>query len=761
LLSPEEISQRLKAAVALHQQGRLDEAEKAYRELTRLASGHPAAYQLLGMIASQRGQAAAALELFDRALGLRPGYADAHNNKGNVLKGLRRYEEALASYERAIAAEADYADAHNNRGAVLQDLGRNEEALASLERAIAADPTLASAYVNRGRTLKELGRLEDALASYDRALALQPSLAEAYYGRGNALREHGRLAEALADYDRAVTLRPGYADAHNNRGLALQGLGRVAEALASYDRALAASPRSAMAHSNRGAALARLRRFDEALASFDQALSLEPRHADAQVNRGLVLQDLGRPEEAAASFDQALEIDPRHAYLAGTALLAKLQIAHWEGYESALAALNERIGRGEKATPPFDSVVLDVPPALQRRAAEIWLAGRHGRAAAFPARPRGERIRIGYFSADYYEHATAYLMAELFEKHDRGRFEVVAFSFGPDKDDAMRRRLARAFERFLDVRERSDEEIARLSRELGIDIAVDLKGFTRDSRAGIFSWRAAPVQVAYLGYPGTTGAPYMDYLVADENVIPPGQRAHYSEKIAFLPGSYQCNDTRRPVARAMSRAELGLPEEAFVYCCFNNTFKITPGMFDRWMRILRRVHGSVLWLLEDNRAATRSLRSEAEKRGIAADRLLFAGRLPLAEHLARHRAADLFLDTVPCNAHTTASDALWAGLPLLTCPGDSFASRVATSLLKAANLPELVASTGDEYESLAVDLAEHPERLRALRRRLEEGRASCELFDPALLARRLETAYERMHERSRAGLPPEDIRVAR
>jgi predicted O-linked N-acetylglucosamine transferase (SPINDLY family) len=378
--------------------------------------------------------------------------------------------------------------------------------------------------------------------------------------------------------------------------------------------------------------------------------------------------------------------------------------------------------------------------------------------ASIPPRPRHDRIRIGYFSANYYNHAVAYLIAELFERHDRSRFEILGFSFGPDAKDEMSQRVSVAMDRFLDVRSLSDRSVAQLSREHEVDIAVDLMGFTKDNRFGIFAERAAPIQVNYLGYPGTTGADCMDYLIADRTLIPESSRQHYSEKIVYLPDSYQVNDSKRLISeKTSSRAEEGLPEQGFVFCCFNNNYKIVPGTFDRWMRILGQVEGSVLWLLEDNPWAGGNLRKEATRRGISPERLVFARRLPLAEHLARHRLADLFLDTLPYNAHTTASDALRAGLPVLTCLGEAFASRVAATLLRAVDLPELITTSEAEYEALAVEIALNSERCHAIRERLRQNLPTAPLFNTRSYTNHLEAAYGAMYERYQTGLPPEHL----
>jgi predicted O-linked N-acetylglucosamine transferase (SPINDLY family) len=436
----------------------------------------------------------------------------------------------------------------------------------------------------------------------------------------------------------------------------------------------------------------------------------------------------------------------------------------WEGIDSSIDDLVKNIERGEKASPPFMVLSLVDCLRIHRKSAEIFVraASRaNGAPPAITRRSRHDRIRLGYFSADYHAHATSRLMAGLFEQHDRARFEIVAFSFGPDQKGAMRDRLAASFDRFIDVRDRSDRDVALLARNLEIDIAVDLKGFTTDSRWNIFAHRAAPLQVNYLGYPGTMGADYMDYIIADSVVIPDGSQKFYSENMVCLPHSYQANDRKRPISgKIFSRQELCLPDTGFVYCCFNNNYKITPAVFDSWMRILGQVQGSVLWLLADNPWAERNLRREAAARGVNPGRLVVAGRLPAAEHLARQRAADLFIDTLPYNAHTTASDALWAGLPVLTRAGTSFPSRVAASLLTAADLPELITTTPEHYERRAIELARNPEELSRCRARLARNRLTTPLFDTGLFARHIEAAYVQMYERYQAGLAPAPIRVA-
>ena len=417
----------------------------------------------------------------------------------------------------------------------------------------------------------------------------------------------------------------------------------------------------------------------------------------------------------------------------------------------------------ERVASPFVLLSLFDDAALHKKSSEIYLKSKHqfnpvlGPILKLSA---NQKIRIGYFSADFHNHATGYLMAELFELHDKNQFELVGFSFGPMVNDEMRQRLEKSFDQFIEVDNKSDMEIAQLSRGLNIDIAIDLKGFTQDSRTGIFANRAAPIQVNYLGYPGTMGANYVDYIIADKTIIPIESQSCYSEKVVYLPNSYQVNDRKRLISeKQFTRQELGLSENDFVFCCFNNNYKILPATFDGWMRILKSVDGSVLWLFKDNPWAAENLKKEAQKQGIDGQRLVFAERMPLPDHLARHRQADLFLDTLPYNAHTTTSDALWTGLPVLTLIGQSFASRVAASLLNALGLPELITNTQEEYEILAIELAKNPRQLAEIKLKLANNRFTAPLFDTPLFTKNLEAGYIKMYEIYQNNLQPEHILI--
>jgi predicted O-linked N-acetylglucosamine transferase (SPINDLY family) len=620
------------------------------------------------------------------------------------------------------------------------------------------------AYLNRGLSLSALERRKAAIESYEKAISVQPECADPYFNRGNELRALGRHEAAIESYDKAISLQPGFADAHLNRGAALVELHRHAAGLASFDRAIALQPGYAQAHFNRAGALQHLRRYTAAVASYDTAVTLRPGDAEAFANRGRALRELKHYEAAIESYDRAIALDADSAALYAVRRHIKMQVCDWSDLESDIERVAAGVHGRAGAPNPFYVLTLRDSPALQRAAAENWVRDEcpaQIRPAAESSRRRGERIHIGYFSADFHDHATSYLIAQLFELHDRSRFRVTAFSFGTDSRGVMRPRLEAACDEFIDARHLSDAEVARQARDMNVDIAVDLKGFTQDHRTGIFAHRAAPVQVNYLGYPGTMGASYMDYLIADPVLVPAESRSGYAEKIIQLPDTYQVNDSKREIAdRVFTRTELGLPAAGFVFCCFNNSYKIQPLQFDRWMRILLRVPGSVLWLLGDNPSAANNLHREATMRGVDARRLVFADRIDLPHHLARHRAADLFMDTLPCNAHTTASDALWAGLPVLTCVGETFAARVGASLLTAIGLPELIVSNLDRYEDLAVSLANQPERLADIRQRLEGHRLTAPLFNTALFTRHIEAAFAQIHERYHSGLPPDHVFVA-
>ncbi len=723
------IPQAIQAAAAAYSAGDSQRAEGLCNAILQTQPDQIAALNLLAIINAAAGRLEAAAALLKRAVVAAPDNATVHNNYGNTLRSLKRFKEAIACYDRAQQLAPGYADAYNNRGGALYELGDFQAALKSYDQAIASRPDHADAYYNRGVSLLGLQRPEEALESFSRALSLRPRFPEALYNQGIGLHQLRRLDEALRSYDLALEIAPDFAQVHNNRGNTLQQLGRYQEALDSYDAALRTSPGLADAHNNKGSALSQL----------------------------------GRIEEAEESFKNALRLDPGIDWLHGAWLRSKQQLCSWSGLDALVAEIVAGVAAGRRMTQPFTLLAASDALPVQRRAAELFAEERAAVPHPLPAPAKPRRrgvIRIGYYSADFHNHATAQLLAGLIESHDRKRFFVSGFSFGVNKPDEMTQRLVSAFDQYMDIGRRSDREVAQISRDLEIDIAIDLKGFTADSRSGIFAHRAAPLQVSYLGYPGTMGAQYIDYVVADPTLIPDGDRTQYAEKVIYLPHSYQVNDRQRVEIRdASSRHELGLPAVGFVFCCLNACYKITAATFAGWMRILHAVEGSVLWLLADSDATAGHLSREAERQGIRAARLIFARPLPHLQHLTRYRSADLFLDTFPCGAHTTASDALWCGLPLVTRMGESFVSRVAASVLGAVDLPDLVTANQEQYEALAVELASNPARLAAVRSRLAANRLTAPLFDTRRSTRYLEKGYELIYERYQSGLGADHIQV--
>ncbi len=637
--------------------------------------------------------------------------------------------QAKAAYEQVLGKQPKHFDALHMLGVIAFQTKNLTLADELIGKAIEINPNVASAYSNRGLALKELKRLDDALASYDAAIALKPDYAQAFNNSGLALQELKRLDDALASYDKAIALKPDYADAFYNRGNTLKELERLVDAVASYDKAIA----------------------------------LNPDYAEAFNNRGNTLKELERLVDAVASYDAAIALKPDYEFLQGTKLHTQMRICDWSDLKNQSNGLVSSIEEGLKVTRPFAVLGLMDRPDLQLKTSKIYANEKYPEPRGwgeFNTLPADGKIRIGYYSADFRDHPVSHLMAELFELHDTERFEIYGFSFRNSSNSEMRQRVANAIENFIDVSTKSDTEIVMMSRNLGIDIAVDLGGFTQDSRTGIFAQRCAPIQINYLGYPGTLGAPYFDYIFADRTVIPEGSQQYYSEKVVYLPHSFQVNDSQRKISdKVFSRQELGLPKDGFVFCCFNNNYKIVPETFDSWMRVLQAISGSVLWLLEDNPTAARNLRKEAQIRGVDPERLVFAARMKLDEHLARHRAADLFLDTLPFNAGATGSAALWSGLPLLTQIGESFVARYGASLLNAMDLPELITYTREEYEARAIELANNPFRLSEIKKKLEQNRETSPLFNGRLFARHIEAAYAEIHRRQLGGEKPDHIYV--
>lgn len=637
-------------------------------------------------------------------------------------------------------------------GALRIYQGRGAEALPPLEAAHRAKPDNVSVLLHMGNALQELQRFEEAVTSYDRALALKPDFADALNNRGNALSALKKFDDALTSFDAALALAPANAVFWYNRGNLLYKMSRYDQAIASFDRALAIDPGHADALSNKGSALVELRQPEAALPFLERAVALQPGNPAFGMNRAAALFQLDRFGEALTEYERVRVLAPDFPHLSGQIALTALYECDWARMAKIGAELPDRVRAGEAGLDPWTLISYGGSNGLLRACARN--AMREAMPQPLPPLWKGERyvhdrIRLAYVSADFRDHPVGFQLARLLERHDRSRFEIIAISSGRDDGGDTRARIAAACDQFHDMAQAGDQEAAEKLRALEVDIAIDLSGHTYGTRLGAFERRPAPVQAAWLGFPGTTGAREMDFILGDAVVTPPGHQDFYDERIIALPGSFFPIDGSKTAGAPPSRAQAGLPENAFVFCCFNRNWKISQAMFDIWLRLLNQVPDSVLWLRAYTSNSNAALQKYAQQNGIDPSRLIFAQRVALDVHLARHALAGLFLDTSPYGAHATAADALWAGLPVLTQMGEGFAGRVGASLLTAAGLPELITHTPEDYEATALALAHDPGQLKALRERLAANRTTAPLFDMAKFTRGLESAYETMLKEKR------------
>jgi protein O-GlcNAc transferase len=730
------------AALEHHRAGRLNAAEQLYRQILQADAQQPDVWHLRGSVAHQASRSQEAIEYISQALLLNGNQAAYHHSLGDAYRSLGRLAEAIACYQRAVQLQPGLMETHNNLGLVFQELGQTQPSVACFLRALELQPHDAEIHNNLGRARQDEGNLQEAISCFRQALAINPTYAEAYVNLGNALKYQGCTDESVTFYQQALQLKPDYAEAHNSLGTALQQQGRLDEAIACFQRSLHLQPDNAEVHYNLAVALQNQKRLDEAAASYQRALELRPEFLGALGQRVLLLQHLCLWDDLRSQSERLIEFVAKRTASDSTGALA-----------------------------PFIFLTLTTPPTT---AEQQWQCGRQwveyylksamvwGQQLNF-ARPRSapKKIVLGYLSADYRMHPVAQLIVQILEQHDRDHFTVFGYSYGPHHPSPMRERMVKAVDHFVDLKDASFLEAAQRIAADQVDILVDLTGYTQFARTQILALRPAPIQVNYLGYTATMAAPFIDYILVDDFIVPAEQQPFFTEKLVHLPGCYQVSDSQRPnLPDTPTRAASGLPEEGFVFCCFNNNYKISTDMFSVWMNLLQAKPGSVLWLLASNEFAPQNLCREAEKRGVAPARLVFAPRVPLAEHLARHRLANLFLDTFPFNAHVTAGDALFAGCPVLTLAGQTFVSRVAGSLLRAIGLPELITTSLDDYHAMALRLAREPELLADLRARLALNRPTSRLFDAGIMVGNLERAYRTMWEGHLSGAPPRTFVVS-
>ncbi len=641
---------------------------------------------------------------------LHPKVIEALNSieKGNINKAENLLQKLLAKQKNNLPA-------NEIMGLVKAMLGKHAEASIFFERIYLINPNNFSNLFNLAKSLAESGRDLEAINFYQKVAKGSSNDIDVWINLGKCQAKINQLDDALASFKSAILIDPAHLGALLNMGAVLKDMGNMTESIKYFDR----------------------------------VLEIAEDHPEALYNKAILLKNLGHYSDSIDYFERALIIKPNIDFGLGELFHLKMRICNWNQFTTTLNCCLNEIENSSVSPFPLLSLIDD--PKLHQIAAKIYLnktvtvVTNHHK---LKQKSQKHKIKIGYFSCDFYNHATAYLMAHFFELQDRSHFETIAFSYGPQTQDEMYHRLKGCFDQFIDVANLDDCQIANLSKEHGIDIAVDLKGFTQGSRLGIFAQRAAPIQVSYLGYPGTLSAQFIDYIIADRTLICDDNQSFFTEKIIYLPNSYQVNDRHRLIStKTYSRADFGLPANHFIFCCFNNNYKILPAMFDEWMKLLQAVDHSVLWLFKDNDFARQNLIYEAQQRGIAAERLIFAERMDHAEHLARLRLADLFLDTFPYNAHTTASDALWVGLPVLTLIGRSFASRVGASLLNALDLPQLIANSIEQYRSIALELANDQVKLNQLKRKLAQAICTTPLFNTPQITKDIEAGFLAIYER--------------
>ena len=569
------------------------------------------------------------------------------------------------------------------------------------------------------------------------------------------------FVQSIKFFEKAIEINPNISETYNNLGNVYYEFKQFNIAIENYNKALKIKPNFALSYYNRAKALQEINQKQEAISDYDKAISINNNFSAAYKNLGNLYMELKILDKSIYNHVQALKINPNMSYLNGTIIQSKCGLSEWANFKEDKLFLENNILSGKKTTSPFPTILIYDSPSLQKKAIEIFVKSEFENPKKIKLEKiKNEKIKIGYYSSDFHNHATMYLMANLFELHDKNKFEIYAYSFGPDDGSKIRKRVMKTFDKFFDVKSKTTKEIVHHSRELNLDIAVDLKGFTNNNRFDLFIERCAPIQISYLGFPGTTSSDCIDYLIADKIVIPEENKNYYSENIIYLPNSYQVNDSNPDLSeKIFSKKDFNLPENKFIFCCFNHNFKILPDMFEIWMKILKKVKNSVIWLLIDNETAQNNLKKILVSNDIDPNRMIFAGRLPHSEHIIRLGLADLFLDTFPCNAHTTASDALRSSLPIITIKGNSFASRVASSLLSSVGLEELITKSGKEYEELAVKIAENKNFYKEIKDKLKKNIIDMPLFNSKLFTKKLETAYIEVYKNYNENIKPETIQI--
>ena len=754
--------QQIEILLKYYHAGQYVNVEKLAILITQEFPKHASTWKILGNALRLNGKRNDSLVAFKKFLELKPQDITTLNILGNTFQELKKFDQAEKSYKNVISLDSKYFEAHHNLGTVLRQLGKLEESEESYKRAISLKPDFIEAYYNSGITLQMLEKFDDAEARFKKAITLKSDFALAHYSLGNNFKIKKNLEKALTSYRNSIKFKPDHALSYHNLGITLKILGRINEAETCYKKAIELKPDYVLAYYNLGRLLIELNKLEEAEVNYKKAIEYKPDYAEAYYSLGNLYKMVNNTDKTLICYDTAYSIKPDLDYLMGELLFIKMKFGIWNDFSENIKKLIKQINNGKKISTIYPLMVFVDNLLIHQKVAEVFSTQDHPESNIFPKITpyhNHKKIKIGYFSPDFRNHPVSFLTAGLYEVHDRSKFEIHAFSLRSSNRDEFNRRVRAGVDYFHDVQIMSDQDIVKFSRSLEIDIAIDLAGYTAGSRTDIFAMSVAPIQVSYLGFPGTMGTNYMNYLIADKTIIPEQNKKYYSENIVYLP-NYQINDTKVEVSKkVISREDLGLPLDSFVFCCFNNTHKISPQTFNSWARILEQVDNSVLMLYAENETVIKNLKKEINDRGINPNKLIFGQKLTRPEFLARYQVIDLFLDTLPHNAGATASDALRMEVPVLTRMGQSFASRMAASLLNAVNLPELITTTQNQYELLAINLATNPKKFKFIKDKLINNLPEAALFNTTLSARNLEKAYHIMYKNYKDGLDPDDIKV--
>lgn len=756
--------QLINKAFRLQQEGELAKAKEHYRKALRIQPNNLTALNLLGVVNLLLKDIDNAIKCLTKVVEIDPNDLSALFNRANAYVETFKYDLALLDLNKLIVSQPNNPNAFLLMGNLYRKLNRLDDSILNYDKAIENKVDFFEAYFNKGLVLQVMNNLESAVLCYEKALTLNPSAISVYGKIASALYDLGNKEEAISILGKSLLIDSGDEEVFNSIGMLYAEMNKYDQAIDCYKKSIENNCDYPLAYYNLGLALNKLGSFDESISSYEKALCINPDWAEAYVGLGFSLAEKNKTPEAIDCFQKAIQIRPDFDFLEGMLIHMQMRICDWTDFDSKTSSHIKNLEGLNKSAVPFAILGLVDSPKLQQIAASIWANSKYPKPAIdflFSRKEKNHPIRIGYFSSDFGDHPVTHLIFELLRLHNRKVFEVFGFNLRENKASKIGGNVKKAFDHFIDAHAMSDREVVDCARELQIDIAIDLGGYTDNARTSIFSQRVSPIQINYLGYIGSMGVDYIDYIISDDFVISEGNREYFTENIIYMPDCYQVSNPIREVSgKSIKRSEFGLPDDGFIFCCFCGSYKILPRTFSSWMNILKKVDGSVLWLISENDLVINNLKKYAAEMGINSERLIFSPRAPSDEYLLRYRLADLFLDTYPYNAGTVASDALWMGLPFVTLAGESFVSRMAGSLLVNIGLSELVTYTDIEYEEKAVELAADLKKLEEIKQKLSKNKNEYPLFDAAKFTDNFEMALSNIYSNYIDGLNFRDVHVA-